>query len=749
MSSDTTTVEITARFARRLFRSEDSSFCVGLYENAEEGAQEYDYITMVGSNLPELHFPVTYSGEWKNDPKYGRQFVVEWIVSQLPSSTEDMEEFVTSMKVGIGKKRVRKMVELVGPEHFWDALNNDPKVFLKVSGITKETIEKLQYNVNALSYQRELLQFFNGDLKLSGPRYKRLTSLYNGRLDEMLPELRNNPFLLQQIGIPFSELDFFCARNSGYAVNDNRRLTAATIQVLLDAQGQSHVGLPEAMMATRLRALLSHFGAISLAECQMFLDELLNSRFVTKANGMYYLTRAYNEEQFVAKSILQKLTAEKRPLDREKVEKALEKYGKQRKDDKGNPAPITLADGQKDAVYTALTNRFCVITGGPGTGKSTILDAILFCWKKFYKEDDWQLMAPTGKAAVRMTEATGQPAGTIHSALGLGVSELPLDPDTLFMHPNAIEQGLVVVDESSMIDLSVTAALLKAIRNPKQHLILVGDPNQLPSVGYGNVLADLINSQVVPVAKLTAIYRQAAGNPIIVNSAKMRDGDVSLDFSHNFFKGYNQGSDEANMERACKYFMQCVNKLGIKNVVMLSPYHKKGAISTDSLNKRLQDYFNPDHGQPSVKGFGQVLRFGDRVMQLKNTELAVNGDVGTIQSVNPGADIDEPCVVVKFDNTNIIKEYTKDELAQLELAYALSVHKSQGSQYRCVVMMLPYEHSAFLRRDLVYTGITRASKYVAIFGPMHTLQHAILNANLDKRYTALVPLIQGKYPVAA
>ena len=224
----------------------------------------------------------------------------------------------------------------------------------------------------------------------------------------------------------------------------------------------------------------------------------------------------------------------------------------------------------------------------------------------------------------------------------------------------------------------------------------------------------------------------------------MRDGDVNLDWSHNFFKGYNQGTDEANMKAACRYFMRCVNKLGIKNVAMLSPYHKKGAISTDSLNALLQEAFNPDKGRGSVKSMGQTLRFGDRVMQLKNTPTAVNGDVGTIQLVNEQADVDEPCVVVKFDNNDLIKEYTRDELNQLELAYALSVHKSQGSQYPCVVMVLPTECSAFLRRDLVYTGATRASKYVAFFGPLSTLQHAIRNGSLDTRYTALSPLLARK-----
>ena len=739
MAIENNTVEITASFVKPKYQSPDG-FCIHLCELAD--APEYTYVTLVGNNLPKLHFPVTYSGVWENG-RFGRQFKVEWVITQLPQDTSDMEEFVCSMKVGIGRQRVKKMLALTGPDKFWDTLEKNPEIFLKVCGITKPILERLQSNVHALSYQKELLQYFHGDLKMTGTRYKRLLTLFKKNMDEMLPSIRQNPFILQQIGIPFWELDAFCAKNTGFAVNDNRRLTAATIQVLLNAQNESHVCVPVDLMPGKIRALLSHFGAIGLSDCKMFLDAFLESKYVTKANGMYYLTRAYNEEQFVKQTILQKLKAPQRELDREAVDKELDAYGKARKDENGNPAPIILAPGQKDAVYTALTNRFCVITGGPGTGKSASLDAILHCWKKFYKEDDWVLMAPTGKAAVRMTQATGERASTIHSTLGLGVSEMPLDPDAPSFHPNEMEKGLVVVDESSMLDLSVTTALLKSVKNPEQHLILVGDPDQLPSVGYGNVLADLIASNVVPVARLSTIYRQAAGNPIIVNSAKMRDGDIHLDWSHNFFKGWNQGSDEANMIRACKYFMACVNKLGIKNVVMLSPYHKKGAISTDALNAILQESFNPDKGRGQVRGMGQILRFGDRVMQLKNTETAVNGDVGTIQAVNENADVDEPCVIVKFDNTDLIKEYTRDELNQLELAYALTVHKSQGSQYACVVMVLPYECSAFLRRDLVYTGATRAAKYFALFGPLSSLQYAISNGGESKRHTALVPLLRA------
>ena len=177
---------------------------------------------------------------------------------------------------------------------------------------------------------------------------------------------------------------------------------------------------------------------------------------------------------------------------------------------------------------------------------------------------------------------------------------------------------------------------------------------------------------------------------------------------------------------------------------MLSPYHMKGALSTDSLNALLQEAFNPDKGRGQVKSMGQTLRFGDRVMQLKNTETAVNGDVGTIQLVNEDAGPEEPCVVVKFDDSGIVNQYTKDELNQLELAYAMSVHKSQGSQYPCVVMVLPYERSPFLQRSLVYTGMTRSSKYVAFFGPLATLQYAISNARLDERFTGLVPRLRNK-----
>ena len=257
-TEQTTTVEIAASFVKRLYRSDDGKYCVGLYESDRKN------ITLVGMNLPELHYPVTFAGSWVNDPRYGRQFHVEWVSTQLPQKNSDTEEFIVSMKVGIGAKRVKKMIAVCGQRPFWDVLKDDPETFLKVPGITKTTIKKLQSNITAMNHQKDLLQFLAGDLKMTGLRYRKLSGMYKDKMDEMLPDIRQNPFILQQIGIPFDELDYFCSRHSGFAVDDTRRLTAAMIQVLLDAQKQSHVGLPVETMAARIQALLSHFGGIPL-----------------------------------------------------------------------------------------------------------------------------------------------------------------------------------------------------------------------------------------------------------------------------------------------------------------------------------------------------------------------------------------------------------------------------------------------------------------------------------------------------
>lgn len=285
---------------------------------------------------------------------------------------------------------------------------------------------------------------------------------------------------------------------------------------------------------------------------------------------------------------------------------------------------------------------------------------------------------------------------------------------------------------------------LAVYKRKTQHLVLVGDPDQLPSVGWGNVLADIIASGVIPVRKLNTIYRQGKGNPIITNSGKMQAGDVDLEWGDTF-KRYHHGDDQQNMEAACELFRRCVKQFGIKDVCMLSPYANPGkAISTACLNKRLQENLNPANGRPQISyGKEKYFRVGDRVMQLVNTESASNGDVGTVTWIAQKAGQDEVCLRVKFDNGTQI-EYVRENITQLDLAYAISIHKSQGSQYKTVIVVLPNDTSPFLRLNLLYTAITRSSKNIAIISPTSTISYCIRNNKKDTRYTSLAARLQAR-----
>lgn len=718
------TVEVTGRFYKRLYRNDDGSYCVNLYTDKKIT------FTAVGNNLPEVSFPVTFAGKWTTSQKYGRQFDVEMVVDQLPSAQRDVEQFIASLKLGIGVKRVGKMISLVGLDKFWDALDQDPLQFCSIKGIESGAVFKLKEAVSNLSAQQGFFQLLGGDLSCNAKQYKRICSFFGNNSEYMLNSIRENPFVLMKCGYTFEELDYFGSRHTDYPINDYRRLLAAGQQALMNAKRQSHVGLPEDIFIANISNLLSKQGFVSKEDIQSFLAGANQCQDLIYDMGLYYLPRSYQEETTLAKLLMELVEKPQEDVSRKDFDDCIAEYC----EDKG----FALSKDQKDAVWTALTRSLCVITGGPGTGKSTILDALLFCWNRFFDED-WRLMAPTGKAAVRMTETTQQPATTIHSSLGLIVGNE--DPDIMDDRVTPSSASVIVADESSMVDQTVAVSLAISLQAKNfgkelQHLVLVGDPDQLPSVGWGNVLADLIESEVVPICRLSTVYRQGAGSPIITNSIKMQNGDTELDFSDPSFKRFHVGDDEANMEAACQFYLRCIKAYGIENVAMLSPYHKATAISTNALNKALQSLINPDHGQGQVKSMGQTLRQGDRVMMLKNTEFLSNGDIGTITYVDPNAGDTDPCVVVAFENGSSC-EYIRDNLNQLELAYAISVHKSQGSQYDTVIMLLPNEHSSFLKRNILYTGITRSKKNVAIFSPTDTIRKCIANNKRDDRYTNL------------
>lgn len=720
--------ELQCTFISRIYRSDDEAFCICTYQ-----MQDGDLFTAVGKELPEFDYPVTLSGEWKTHPSFGEQFQVDMIVDILPRRQSDIAAFLSSISAQVSEQQALALSKAYPAANLWDILYNSPEKLYPIADIGERRILMLQREVKRLSTRRDLANLFGDDLPMTKRQYRKICDIFSDDPSEILDAVKANPFLLIHAGYNFQELDAFAAKHTEYPADDYRRILAAAQDALLTAQRESHVGLPDDILIRKIAKALQPLGGIPDVCIQNFLHHACTKKDLIFMGHMFYLGRAYQEEDIIAERLSDMAALPAKTIDRKKFLRCMKKYGEK----KG----FSLSENQQDAVWTVLTRPVCVITGGPGTGKSTILDAVLYCWKKFYSDKDWCLMAPTGKASVRMQETTGECAATIHSTLDLTITS---DFETPEYSDISLRNGVIVIDESSMIDLSVAAALIEAIASAKgeQHLVIVGDPDQLPSVGYGNFLDDLIESKVIPVASLNTIYRQAEGNPIITNSIKMRNDDADLDWSNPMFNRYHTGTDADNMEAACKLYLRLVKKVGIENVALLSPYREKTDIATNILNKKLQDVLNPKNGRKAIRrGKSMEFRVGDRVMQLRNTEYLSNGDVGTVTSIDPSADDDEACLTVEFES-GIAQGYSWEEIYSLDLAYAFTVHKSQGSQYKCVLIVLPNKASQFLTRSILYTAVTRAKEYVSIFSPTPTIQYMIHNARKNVRYTQLIPRLR-------
>lgn len=716
-----TTEHYTGKFFREIFANKDTGYCVYLYISGK------DVTTVVGTELPKTDYPITFSGKWVQHKDYGMQFEAEMVVEQVPASREDIITFVAKMKIGISRKKVQKMLECVPVTKFWETVQQSPDAFEAI--VNSDCMARLQQRVKRLLFMQELARVCGSDLRIDVARYKQICSVFKDQLDDIVDMIQENPYILVMAGFAFSELDSFNQKHSRIPTNDDRRLLGACLSVLLDGIDQCHGCLPVNMVIEQMVVLLRNLGAISPPECAEFLRQADARQEIAVCNGMCYLNRSFEEESALVNILTELNAIPADNLNPELFDAFIASYEKE----KG----FQLSSDQKNAVWTAMTRSVCVITGGPGTGKSTILDAIRACWSSFRPSEQNTLMAPTGRAAVRMTEVTGETAFTVHSRLQLAIG----DASMKYMKDSgaSVYDALIIVDETSMLDQSTSAALVAALKGryekTRQHLVLVGDPDQLPSVAYGNVLADIIDSGVIPVCSLNTVYRQAADNPIIENSIRIKNGNPDLLWTPTF-KAFHNGSEIANKDAVRKFFTACVKQYGIENVVLLSPYHQKTEISTNALNLVLQEAINPNTGQPCISYGKRQYRLHDWVMMLKNTECLSNGDIGTIvEVVNESAD-QEAGVTVQFENG--IKEFfSKENLSRLDLAYALTVHKSQGGQYRVVIMILPDKPSKFLQRRVIYTGVTRSKEYFAVFSPPHVLSYAIRNNKYDLRYTGL------------
>lgn len=700
---------------------------------------EERHVTVVGC-MPEIREGemLSVSGKWVNNSKYGEQFQAEEITFEAPADEEGIINYLASgLFYGVGRATAEAIVRRFGLRTL-DILENEPARLTEVNGIGKLRAESIAENFKDNSAMRAAILFLQKHsvpLALAMKIYR----FYGENTESAVSE---NPYrLVRDIdGVGFVTADKL-ADNLGYDKNSDFRISAGIIYALRDGGGRNgHTALPEDMLLRESAALLRNDDTERIAAQlpRLILEGQLFSVRVEREDGeavpFYSLATEYNSEKSIAAKLVRLIRECPSAADCSDSASEIASYEKTH--------GIILDEKQKAAVSTAMASGVSVITGGPGTGKTTIIKCLMELADA--RGMECALCAPTGRAAKRLAETTGRNAQTIHRLIGMDISSGK--PVYRMNESNPLSADIIVVDEISMADVYIFNALLKAVK-PSAKVVLVGDKDQLPSVSPGNVLADIIASDVTPVTYLTEIYRQDADSLIVVNAHRINEGKMPTirNSSKDFFYINKQApesivSDVVSLvtERLPKYF-----HITPADIQVLAPM-KKGPTGVEVLNRELQASLNPT-GKETVIG-GVTFRDGDKVMHTVNnydlewrrgTEEGTgvfNGDVGTIKDIVRGE------LIVEFDDGRIV-EYDRASQEDLMLAYAVSVHKSQGSEFPAVILALGGGSGMLFNRNLLYTAVTRAKNVVVIVGPESALRKAVANNYTVKRYTLLKELI--------
>ncbi|MBR4741896.1 MAG: ATP-dependent RecD-like DNA helicase, partial [Desulfovibrio sp.] len=724
------------------FHNEESGYTAlqltpdpGIAHHFAEFLNNKKTFTCVGTLLsPRLASHIRLTGNWTTHPKYGAQFHFQQSEEILPTSVEGIKKYLCSGIIkGVGNKLVSKIINTYGTDTL-NILDNDPKKLLKIKGLGKKNYDRLMTSWNEHKGSRALLLFlqpFGINVGLGARIYKHYGPL-------ALEKVQNNPYqlALDITGVSF-ELADNLGQSLGFAQNTTERFAAYIICLIKEQKQHGHLYVP----LTTVQAQIKKKFEITSEDLNAILSKLVEQRRIVLeqylpdtgfskdikdiANTGVYLTKDYLEECAIAQR-LKKILHSPMAISIKNPKQAYKKILKKQS--------IQLAEEQIEALKRAATSKILIVTGGPGTGKTTIINSIIDLFKE--EKAKIQLTAPTGRAARRMQEAcNNMEAKTIHRLLEYS----PNISDFLRDATNQLDCDLLVIDEASMLDNSLFYHLLTAV--PKgATLLIVGDVYQLPSVGPGTVLQDLITSNVLPVVKLTKIFRQSAESAIIRNAHRINQGLMPLlNEQHTDFFFMTESEPNVCAQTICDLVAQRLPKYygfdPIQDIQVLSPMHK-GDVGITSLNTLLQERLNPN-ATAVCKGVHQ-FRINDKVMQIHNNydKDVFNGDLGIITEVN----IKEETLNVHFDEKDV--EYNYSELEDLVLAYAISIHKSQGSEYPCVIIPLSTTHYWMLERNLIYTAVTRGKKIVVIIGEKQALNLAVSRNNIQKRYTRLALRLQ-------
>ncbi len=732
-------MELSGQLTEIIYQNEVNSYLIGILENEE------DTITIVGYMpfLVEGDY-IKVIGNFVTHKEYGKQFKVETFEKVMPKTLDSLEKYLSNGTIkGIGPATAKKIVATFGEDTI-NVFKFEPEKLTQIKGITKEkAIEMAQCFVE----NWELWQIV-GFLDNFGISAANAKTIYKKLGPQTIDEIESNPYILIDLvkGVDFAKLDKYALEN-GFEINNYKRIKCGIKYSLVKITYNGHCCTLESNLIKYVKELLK-VEDDDIEHCLIDLnvkEEIVIEK--REDENWVYSKEIYDAEANIASKLILLDSAQniKRiagfDSELEKIEKA------------GN---INLSAKQKEAIQAINSNNVVIITGGPGTGKTTIIKNVIDIYKSHGKKV--VLCAPTGRAAKRMTEMTGEEAKTLHRLLEIGKIEKDNEFTIMNYEVAPIDADVIIVDEASMVDIYLMNYLLNGIYQGTK-LILVGDTDQLPSVGPGSVLKDIINSERIKTIFLDEIFRQAAQSKIIVNSHRVNDGEYFLDkeeqegLKDDFFY-IKEKSQDIMLDQIISLCKGRLKNFGdydfFENIQILSPT-KKGLLGTKELNKRLQEELNPSSDEKKEKKVGEVIfREGDRVMQVKNNydiywekgnTLSLtyengtgifNGELGKIVKI----DFLNKQIKILFDDE---KEawYAFSDMDQIEHAYAITVHKAQGSEFDVVIMVVTQSSAMLLTRNLLYTGLTRAKKLLILIGNDNVVKFMIQNADTKIRNTGL------------
>lgn len=721
------------------------------YQNADNGytvlkcavKSAQDLVTVVGI-MPETHVGsvLALEGFWKVDAKYGRQFSVEKFEETLPATVYGIEKYLGSGLIkGVGPKFARRIVEKFGKDTL-DVIEENPEALIEVEGIGRVRVERIKKSWEEQKEIKNIMLFLQGH-EVSTSHATKIFKTYGS---DSISVVQENPYRLADDiwGIGFKTADTI-AEKMGIEKDRFIRLRSGILYTLNKLSENGHCYAVREQLIRTAGQLLE----VDEAELEITLDEMLRTEDVIRDEDAIYLPPFFFSETGCAKRLLKLLVAERRvQMDVDSVmERVMSRTERDQEADAADDADvaqhrlqeaetlgqITYDEVQLEAIRVAVSSKVMVLTGGPGTGKTTTTMGIIAAYRAAGCKII--LAAPTGRAAKRMSEATGMEAKTIHRLL-----EYKPPEGYQRKEENPLEGDVLILDECSMIDIMLMYNLLKALP-AHMTLIMVGDTDQLPSVGAGNVLGDIISSERIPVVRLSRIFRQAQGSRIVMNAHRINKGeqiDMRGGRDSDFFFAAKETNEEV-VELVVKYCTENLPRYyhvdALQDIQVLTPM-QRGVCGAANLNQVLQEAMNP--GSILLRRGGMQYRLHDKVMQIRNDydKEVFNGDIGVINHV----DMEERELTVNFDGREVV--YDVSELEELTLAYATTIHKSQGSEYPIVVMPFTMSHYVMLQRNLLYTGVTRAKKILVLIGEKKAVWYAIKNETTADRNTKLAMRLQ-------